>query len=158
MPPFFDYHSTADSKLFVSPVAVYSKDAEHERTVIAGLYWNMSGPDLEAHVVAPFWWDFKSKKKGTRITTVFPLYWRYEKPEEVTHLFLNIMYSYGNTALGPSWSFHLFPLFDLASYHPKHFLWQVFAGLLGHETQADSQRWRIGWNWTEPTKKEAPVH
>ena len=62
------------------------------------------------------------------------------------------MYSYGQTELGKSWSVHLFPFFDLVSYHPKHFLWQVLAGLVGRETQADSQRWRVGWVWTEPTK------
>ena len=55
------------------------------------------------------------------------------------------------SALGKSWSFHLFPLFDLVSYHPKHFLWQVLGGLVGHESQADSERWRAGWVWMDPT-------
>jgi hypothetical protein len=31
--------------------------------------------------------------------------------------------------------------------------WQVFLGLLGRETLADSARWRVGWVWTEPTKR-----
>ena len=153
MLPFFKYASSPGSKLFVSPLAVYSKEPEHERTVLGGLYWNMTGPDLEARVVAPLWWDFKSKKKGTRLTTVFPLYWRYEKPEETTHLFLNLMVSTGETPLGRSWSFHLFPLIDLVSYHPKHFLWQVLAGLLAHETQAESERWKVGYIWLDPTTR-----
>ncbi len=153
MLPFFKYASTPTSKLFVSPVAVYSKEPLHERTVLGGLYWNMTGPDLEARVVAPLWWDFKSKKKGTRLSTVFPLYWRYEKPEETTHLFLNLMVSTGETPLGKSWSFHLFPLIDLVSYHPKHFLWQVLAGLVAHETQAESERWKVGYIWLDPTTR-----
>ena len=70
----------------------------------------------------------------------------------MTHLFLNIMYSYGQTALGKSWSFHLFPLVDLVSYHPKHFLWQIFAGLVGRETQGDSHAWKLGWTLLTPTK------
>ena len=85
------------------------------------------------------------------MTTVFPLYWRYEKPEETTHLLLNIMWSYGKTKLGPSWGFHFFPFVDLVSYHPDHFLWQVLLGALGRETQAHSARWRVGWVWTEPS-------
>ncbi len=112
----------------------------------------MEGPDVDARVVAPFWWDFSYKDTNTRLSTVFPFYWRYEPPDETTHVLLNVVYSHGQSSLGPSWSLHVFPLLDLASYHPQHFLWQVFAGMVGHESLANSDRWRIGWVWTDPSQ------
>jgi hypothetical protein len=154
--PLFDYRQTATSRLFVSPLAVHSVDEEHERTVVAGLYWRFSGPDADTRVVFPFWWDFVSKESKSRLSTAFPLYWRYEKPDEVTNVLLNVMWSSGMSSLGPSWSLHVFPFFDLASYHPGHFLWQVLAGVLGREVQGELERWRFGWIWTEPHKAAPP--
>jgi hypothetical protein len=158
--PLFDYRRDDDGKLFLSPVAVYSKSALREATVVGGLYWHIDGPATDATVLAPVWWDFKSKKSGTRLSTVFPVYWRYETPEERTHVFLNVVFSEGHTDRGRSWAFHLFPLFDVASYHPEHLLWQVFGGLVGHEAQSGSERWRVGWAWTQsprPTPTVAPT-
>ncbi|MHB8878596.1 MAG: hypothetical protein ACYC8T_33270, partial [Myxococcaceae bacterium] len=150
--PLFDYLESKTGKQFLSPLFVYSADQDHERTVALGLYWRFQGPDADAQVVFPFWWDFKNNAKQTRLTTVFPLYWRYEKPDETTHLLLNVMWSSGKTALGPSWSFHLFPFVDLASYNPEHFLWQVLAGMVGGEQQGNLHRSRIAWVWTEPRR------
>lgn len=152
--PLFGYSATRNSSLLLSPLFVHSRSGELERTVVAGLFWRLKGPDTDTTVAFPFWWDVRSPKSGTRLSTVFPLYWRYEKPGEVTHAFVNLMYSYGMTPRGPSWSFHFFPFLDLASYNPQHFLWQIISGLLGHEIQDEQHRWRIAWIWTEP----APLH
>jgi hypothetical protein len=150
--PLFDYLETKTEKQFLSPLFVYSGDSEYERTVALGLYWRFRGPDADTQVIFPFWWDFRSNEKNTRLSTFFPLYWRYEKPDETTHLLLNMMWSYGQSKLGPSWSFHFFPLLDLASYNPNHFLWQVLTGLVGGERQGELHRTRIVWVWTEPKR------
>jgi hypothetical protein len=151
--PLFDWQKGPgpDDRRLISPLVVHSSDALHERTVVAGLYWRFHSPDTDTRVVFPFWWDVRSLHKGTRLSTVFPLYWRYQTPEETTHLLGNAMWSRGQTERGPSWSFHLFPFVDVASYHPDHLLWQVLAGALGRERQQDRQRWRVGWVWLSPT-------
>ena len=120
-----------------------------------GFYWHFTGPDSDDRVVFPFWWDFKDTEKHTRLTTVFPFYWQYEKPDETTHLLLNVMWSEGQTSKGPSWSLHVFPLVDLVSYHPQHFLWQVLGGLVGSEREGDMHRNRFVWVWTDP-QSDAP--
>ncbi len=156
--PLFDYREDQDSRLFLSPIAVHSKDPQHERTVVGGLYWRMSGPDADAQVLFPLWWNVLNKGTGNRLTTVFPFYWRYQEASETTHVLINLMWSYGVGELGPKWSFHFFPLLDLASYHPGHFLWQILTGLIGREVQGDSARWRTFWVWNSPQKltPEAP--
>ena len=31
--------------------------------------------------------------------------------------------------------------------------WGVLAGLLAHETQAESERWKVGYIWLDPTTR-----
>ncbi len=162
--PLFDLQRGPGETRFLSPLVVHSKTPLHQRTVVAGLYWHLKGPQSDARVVFPFWWDVRNREKGTRLTTVFPLYWRYQTPEETTHLFLNAMWSRGQTERGESWSYHLFPLVDVESYHPDHLRWQVLTGALGRERQGERERWRLAWIWTQPkpvsrtgNEKSAPV-
>ena len=137
-------------KTFLSLPFIYSTDPTHERTEVLGMYWHFTGPDSDDRVIFPFWWDFKDTEKHTRLTSVFPFYWQYEKPDETTHLLLNVMWSEGNDRRrAPRGHSHVFPLVDLVSYHPQHFLWQVLGGLVGSEREGDMRTAnRFGWVWT----------
>jgi hypothetical protein len=155
--PLFHYHQTADSKLLLSPLFVHHELPERERTVVLALYWRFLGPDVDARVVFPLYWDFKLKTEGKRLTTLFPLYWQYETPTDTSHWVLTFMWGSGQTPRGPSWSFRFFPLVHLESNNPDHFFWQFLEGLIGHERQGDAERWQIFYIWFGGNRPAAPL-
>ena len=99
----------------------------------------------------PILWDIQSRTEHTRLSVVAPFGFRWDKPSETTTVVLNTAYTRGKGEHAAAWSFHLFPLFDVASYNPDHLRWQVLLGLLGHERQDEQSRWRFLYVWTNPT-------
>ncbi|MBI3724151.1 hypothetical protein HY251_09400 [bacterium] len=151
--PFFDYAKDATRLRLVSPVFYHHEDylEPTSSTVVLGLYWDMRrGPD-RIKVAFPLWWDFENTDAKTELSTAFPFFWRYQGESEQTCVLLNSAWTTGKTDRGSSWSFHLFPLFDLGSDSSEHFRWQVLGGLVGHERSGSLHRWRVGFVWTDPS-------
>ena len=141
-------------RTLLSPVFAYWSEPDRSRTIVLGLWWDLQGPGGRARVGAPLWWDVQWTEDEHRVATFFPFYWRYERPEETTNLAVNGMWSSGHSEAGPSSSLHVFAFFDVASYNPGHALGQVFGGLVGHERQRTSGRWRFLWLWGDPPSEE----
>ncbi|MBI5481663.1 MAG: hypothetical protein HY906_22595 [Deltaproteobacteria bacterium] len=141
------------SSLFLSPLVVAHFDAveQTQRMVVFPLYWRFATRDSSVNVGFPLWWDFRYRRRGSRLSILFPLGFRYDRRDETTTMFLNVVYTRGKEGFPDAWSFHLFPLFDLASYNRDHFKWQVLMGMVGRERQGRQARWRIVYVWTDPS-------
>lgn len=150
--PFYYYAGDAAGSRVISPFMYHHADAEGAKTIVLGLYWDLRGPELHARVAFPLWWQFEDVTTGTALSTFFPLFWKYDREGETTCVLVNSAWSSGVTEHGaPTWSFHLFPFVDVGSDGPDHFRWQVLGGLLGRESRGERSRWRIAFNWTEPS-------
>ena len=66
-------------------------------------------------------------------------------------MLLNAAWTSSRGKRGDEWSFHLFPLIDLASGGDDSFQWQVLGGLLGRQREGSLHRWRLGYFWTDPS-------
>jgi hypothetical protein len=144
-------HDSTGSRV-LSPLMYHRADEASSKTIVLGLYWDLRGPELHARVAFPLWWQFEDVTTGTAISTFFPLFWKYDRAQETTCVLINTAWSSGVTDGGaPTWSFHFFPFVDVGSDGPDHFRWQVFGGLLGRESRGERSRWRLAFNWTDPS-------
>lgn len=131
---------------FISPLVFSHRHGGRRRLTVLPLWWQRDNPDRKVRVGFPVWWQVQ--RPDSRVTVLAPFGFRVEDADERTTVALNAAYTRRKKSDG--WSFHLFPLLSLASYHPDHFKWQLLTGLVGRERDAEKQRWRAAWAWTRP--------
>jgi hypothetical protein len=140
-----------EGSLFLSPLVVSSVDraAGLRRLVVFPLLWRFTGPDSATTVGFPLYWDFQARR--SRVTVLLPFGFHRQAADEATTMILNVLVTRGQGAFAAAWSVHVFPLLELARYHPGHFKWQILLGLLGHERDGARRRFRFVYFWTDPS-------
>jgi hypothetical protein len=150
--PLMHYSATQRSHTVLAPLFYHDADPGSAHTMVFPFYWNSYSETGSSRVAFPFYWDFESKEHDWRFTLAPPVYLHYRKGETETNIVGPVAWSWGRTAKGPSWSFHLFPAFSMESARPDHFKWRLLYGLAGHESAGDWHRWQVLYMWTDPSR------
>jgi hypothetical protein len=126
------------------PTITVSTDQHGWETDLHPLIYAGRSDDATHTVVAPFFWDFASKKGRTTIG--FPLFWRFadSADDSITQVAANTLFLQRRVAGGLDWQFHVLPLFSYGE-NPSGYFWNVLFGLAGYTKAGTSGRVRALW-------------
>jgi hypothetical protein len=137
--PTFQYSVRPDGWSFnFHPIAYFNRAGDRSHQVVAPLFWRFASPSSTSTIFFPFYWSFA---RGDSTTSIFfPLVFRGTSPDRTWTAVLNSVYTSGNHAGVPYWSFNFFPLFRVARPAPGDLEWDILLGLAGYGRRGD-RRW-----------------
>lgn len=124
--PLFQHtHSLTGWSTNLYPIAFFGRDRAESHTVLAPIFFDFTGP-------------------SSRSTVAFPLYWRFAKPDSLTQLVGNFLYTERKVGKGTDWSMRVLPLFGYGERPDGHW-WSVLFGLAGYERRGPETEARVFW-------------
>jgi hypothetical protein len=145
VPLFGRFESYNVSRTFwVFPNLVYTRDVHGWETDLHPIVYVGRDRDSSHTVLAPFFWDFASKKGRT--TVGFPLYWRFADTTDgtVTQVTANTLYRERRVSGGTDWQFHFLPVFSYGQ-SPSGYWWNLFFGLAGYDRDGPTTKIKAFW-------------
>ncbi len=144
--PFY-YHrqSPAGSMWWALPTLHHESDGHDWFTNAYPFVYPGRSGDATHTVVAPFVWDFDNPDTDSHATVVAPFFWRFRHHHDVTQLAGNVLWISGETADGPSYEWHILPLFSYARPRPTDVSWSVLFGLAGYRRYGTHAQMRLFW-------------
>ncbi len=120
----------------VHPLAYFNGGEPKTHQVVFPVWWRFASPGKIAQIAFPLWWDFQNLGKGTRGMSLFPLFWRFERPEgDGDHTVVLNAYHWKADAGRKAYRFALFPLFGFGKdEQAKSSYWKILLGMVGWKT------------------------
>ncbi len=149
LPLYFDVHEYHLSRttLLLPLLFRHENEVEHDTTWVAPLFYRHSTPTDISMVAFPLVWDFKRDQERT--TVVFPFYVHWRRADHATtYVFPNYVYREGlapNGSPDGTYRRYVFPFYDSGVKRPGDFMWEVVAGLFGHERIGTHNFLRLFW-------------